>query len=142
MLSVNSYWLGIAADSRTPDHLHRLQSGLGAAQADVGSFYKSRRSTLSLFSSMQACMLLQILAFKADATTPPINVTINQTGIAWKADRQQNFGAQHASNFNAEPVYRGGATVAGDNRTTTSLKLAIRFGMSSSRRQGPKPMHH
>ena len=60
-------------------------------------------------------MPLQILAYRVDASTPPVNVTINQTGIAWKTDRQQNFGAHSAANFNAEPVHRGGATVTGDD---------------------------
>lgn len=58
-------------------------------------------------------MLMQMSASTPGMKMDPFPVQINQTGIAWKSDRQKKFGMHNASNFNVDPAVRGGATVEG-----------------------------
>lgn len=46
------------------------------------------------------------------------NVPITQTGIAWKSDREDKFGAYQPQNFNTVPELRGGAAIGGVDNTT------------------------
>lgn len=38
---------------------------------------------------------------------------IEETGIAWKADKEKKFASVMSTNFNTDPALRGGGTITG-----------------------------
>eukprot|EP00243_Klebsormidium_subtile_P003049 TRINITY_DN1618_c0_g1_i1.p1 TRINITY_DN1618_c0_g1~~TRINITY_DN1618_c0_g1_i1.p1 ORF type:complete len:366 (+),score=111.67 TRINITY_DN1618_c0_g1_i1:150-1247(+) len=52
---------------------------------------------------------------------------ITQTGIAWKSDREDKFGAYTPQNFNTVPELRGGAPIGGVNNNTNIVNQDEHF---------------
>ncbi|GAQ86879.1 ligand-effect modulator 3 [Klebsormidium nitens] len=55
------------------------------------------------------------------------NVPITQTGIAWKSDREDKFGAYQPQNFNTVPELRGGAPIGGVDNSTNIVNQDEHF---------------